>query len=451
MRSVRTSRVPDPRVAASAILWLCVYLALVLAPAVILLLGPTGPGLGFWWDLSAALGFSALAMMGVQSLLTARFRRATAPYGIDIIYYFHRYLAIVLLVILIAHPTLLIYDNPALISVLNPLSAPSHVAAGIVSLAAVLVLCATSIWRKTWRIAYEFWRRGHALLAFLAVALGLVHIEGVQYYTATPVMRLFWRLFLVSWLAVFLYVRIVRPWRVQRRPYRVIDVVEQGGDAWSLVLQPAEHSGMRFQAGQFAWLTLGSSPFRMTEHPFSFSSPPGLENGRVEFTIKALGDFTRTIGSTPRGAVAFVDGPYGAFTIDRHRAAPGFVFLAGGIGIAPIMSMLRALAIRRDRRPVVLVYACGRWERMTFREEIDSLRGELDLTVVQVLEEPPAHWAGEHGRITKDLLDRHLPVDRAGWHMFVCGPEAMRDAVERDLRDLGVALAHVHSELFDMV
>jgi predicted ferric reductase len=62
-----------------AMVWLGMYLALVLAPVIALLLGPTGPGLGFLWDLSAALGFSALAMMGVQSLLTARFRRATAP------------------------------------------------------------------------------------------------------------------------------------------------------------------------------------------------------------------------------------------------------------------------------------------------------------------------------------------------------------------------------------
>jgi predicted ferric reductase len=60
----------------------------------------------------------------------------------------------------------------------------------------------------------------------------------------------------------------------------------------------------------------------MREHPFSFSSSPAPGGRPLEFTIKALGDFTRTIGSMPPGLRAFVDGPYGAFTIDRHHG-PG--------------------------------------------------------------------------------------------------------------------------------
>lgn len=79
------------------IFWIGVYLALVLTPLIALLVGETPGGAGFWWDFSIGLGFAGLAMMGVQFILTARFRRATAPYGIDIIYFFHRYLAIIAL------------------------------------------------------------------------------------------------------------------------------------------------------------------------------------------------------------------------------------------------------------------------------------------------------------------------------------------------------------------
>ncbi|MEX1128086.1 MAG: hypothetical protein WEB50_05950, partial [Vicinamibacterales bacterium] len=167
-------------------------------------------------------------------------------------------------------------------------------------------------------------------------------------------------------------------------------------------------------------------------------------------TIKELGDFTRTIGRVPREAVAFVDGPYGAFTIDRHPA-PGYVFVAGGIGIAPIVSMLRTLADRGDRRPLLLVYAYRRWERMTFRDAIEDLRSRLNLTVVFVLEEPPEEWTGERGWITREVLDRRLPEDRLLRHVFVCGPEAMTQAIERHLRSLGVPMSHVHSELFELV
>ena len=72
----------------SATFWIGVYLLLVLAPLLVLVLGEVPQGSGFWWDFSMGLGFAAMALMCMQFLLTARFRRATAPFGLDIIYYF---------------------------------------------------------------------------------------------------------------------------------------------------------------------------------------------------------------------------------------------------------------------------------------------------------------------------------------------------------------------------
>jgi len=430
--------------------WIVVYLALVLAPLFVLLFGPTPPGAGFGWDLSMALGFAGLGMMGVQFMLTARFRRATAPYGIDVIYYFHRYLGVIALVVVVAHPALLWVVNPAIGVFFNPIRAPWHMSAGVFSLAALVVLAVTSLWRQQLHIHYEGWRVGHSLLAVGAVALALLHVEGAGYYVSSPWKRVLWSGIAVSWIAVLGYVRLVRPWRLLRAPYRVVEVVPERGDAWTLVVEPLGHQGFSFQPGQFAWLTLRSSPFAMKEHPFSFSSSPARAGGRLQFTIKELGDFTRTIKDVRPGEIAYVDGPYGAFTIDRHPA-PGYVFIAGGIGIAPIMSMLRALADRGDRRPLLLLYAYRRWERLTFREAIDGLTARLDLRVVYVLGEPPEDWRGERGWITRDVLERHLPDNRIQGRYFVCGPEAMTQAMERLLYELGVPIRRLHSELFDLV
>ncbi len=63
----------------SGAIWLSFYLGIVLAPVAILLIAPTPPGGGFWWDVSMGLGFAGLTMMAVQFVLTARFKRATAP------------------------------------------------------------------------------------------------------------------------------------------------------------------------------------------------------------------------------------------------------------------------------------------------------------------------------------------------------------------------------------
>jgi predicted ferric reductase len=273
---------------ARAAFWIAVYLLLVTAPLFALLVGPTPPGLGFWADFSLALGFSGTAMMGVQFVLTARFRRATAPYGIDIIYYFHRHLAVVATALLVAHPLILIAGEPALLELLNPLEAPGHMTAGVGSLAAMLALLASSFWRRRLGLPYESWRILHVLLAVAAVVLALAHIRGVDYYVSTPWKRALWLLVAASWLAVLLHVRVIKPWRLLRAPHRVAALCEERGDAWNLVLEPDGHPGIcRFAPGQFAWLSIRHSPFALKEHPFSISSAPS-SSGRLEFTIKEL-------------------------------------------------------------------------------------------------------------------------------------------------------------------
>lgn len=90
------------RTARDAALWLALYLALVTLPLFALLPGHGG-GFGFLWDFGLAPGYAGLAMLGVQFSLTARFRRATAPFGIDIVYYFHRYLAVLGVAVVLGH------------------------------------------------------------------------------------------------------------------------------------------------------------------------------------------------------------------------------------------------------------------------------------------------------------------------------------------------------------
>jgi len=432
-------------------IWLSVYLAIVLIPVAALLVVPTPPGGGFLWDISMGLGYAGLTMMGVQFILTARFKRATAPFGIDVIYAFHRYLAYALLVIILLHPFILIIRDPAhLDAVLTPWAAPTEISTGTISLVLLLLIVAASAFRKQLRIPYEPWRATHLFLSLGALGFAFLHIRGVSYYTEAPAIRGLWAFIGASILAVVVYVRLFRPWRLLRKPFRVTEVRPELGDSWTLAVEPEGHRGFPFQPGQFAWLTVDRSPFAMHEHPFSIASSPRPE-GRIEFVIKELGDFTRTVGRIPPGTVAYVDGPYGSFSMDRHPEAPGYVFLSGGIGIAPVISMLRTLAQRGDPRPHFAFVAHSAWDRIPLREELGELENELDLELVHVLEEPPDDWDGEEGWITSVLLNRYLPPDRKEYHYFICGPVPMIRAMESFLDELGVPPGHVHTELFDMV
>jgi ferredoxin-NADP reductase len=150
------------------------------------------------------------------------------------------------------------------------------------------------------------------------------------------------------------------------------------------------------------------------------------------------------------GTRVWVHGPFGAFTTER-KAAQGFVFLAGGIGIAPMRSMLLTMRDRGDRRHACLFQAARDETRLLFREELDALKPALNLDIAYVLEAPLDGKCDERGYITKELLQRHLPPQFRRYHYFVCGPPAMMDAVDRILVNLGIPPSAIDSERFNVV
>jgi predicted ferric reductase len=437
------------RSSVSAGLWVLAYLGAVSLPLLVLFVPPVAPGLGFWWDLSMALGFAGLAVMGVQFWLTARFKRISAPFGMDILYFFHRWVAVGGLLLVLVHFAVLRAAAPDALRPALPPEAPWHMSAGRGALLLMLLLVVSSLWRKQLRLEYDRWRIAHAAMSVAALLLAVWHVAGTAYYSGTPYKRWTWILYVSAWAGLVVYIRAYRPWRLLGRPWRVTQVTPEPGRSWTLTLQPDGHDGLSFQPGQFAWLTIERSPFAAREHPFSFSSSAATRDS-VRFTIKELGDFTNTIGTTAPGTIAYVDGPYGVFTPDRHPRAPGFVLIAGGVGIAPLMSMLRTFAHRGERRPVTLIYANNRLEDVLFRDELAELEKTLSLRVVHVILDPPDGWVGERGLVDRMVLHRALPPERSSLTCFVCGPKPMTDSVQWDLRTLDVPLRRIHLELFDM-
>jgi predicted ferric reductase len=431
-------------------LWAAIYLLFILAPLLALLAGTLPPSRGFWTEFSVALGYSGLAMMGLQFGLTARFRHVTDPWGEDVIYHFHRRISLIAVGLVVVHPLILFATGSDKLAMPASLTeVPLGAMAAFVSIGSLILLVVTALWRVRLRISYELWHAGHIALAMIAVGGGLIHMVGWGFYLADPWKRALWICMAIFWIALLFYVRLFKPLFMLRRPYRVAEVRAERGDTTTLVMRPEGHAGFRFRPGQFGWLTLWGSPFKITGHPFSFSSSAEAGDGRVEMTIRNLGDFTRVIGQVPVGRRVYLDGPYGAFTIGNP--ADMHVLIAGGIGITPMMSMIRTLADRGDKRPLVLLYGSKDWESVTFREELEAIKSRLDLTVVHVLSEPPAGWTGESGRITAEVFRRHLPPRFADHEYFICGPNVMMDAIEVALGEMKVPLAKYHSERYSFV
>ena len=429
-------------------IWGALYLLFVLGPLFALLLGRLPPARDFWTEFATAIGYAGLAMMGLQFGLTARFRFVTEPWGEDVIYHFHRQVSLVAVGLVGTHAVIMFAFSPEMRGLsMSIRDVPWGGVFAMVSLFSLIALVVMALWRLKLKLRYETWHVTHIALAVAAVVFGAAHMLGWAFYLSDPWKRMLWIGMAIFWIALLLYVRIIKPLFMLRRPYRVAEVREERGDARTLVMRPDGHGGFRFTPGQFGWLTLWDSPFKFTGHPFSFSSSAAVTDGRVEMTIRNLGDFTSRIAQVPVGQRVYLDGPYGAFTIDRNPADM-HVLIAGGVGITPMMSMLRTLADRGDKRPVTLVYGNKDWDSAIFREELESLKSRLDLKVVHVLPDPPAGWTGEKGYIDADMFKRHLPQPHADHEYFICGPNVMMDAIEKALGELGVPFAKYHSERY---
>src|SRR5262245_39357681 len=218
------------RYALNGAFWVAVYLFFVLAPLFALLAGPLPPSRDFWTELSVALGYAGLAMMGLQFGLTARFRYVTKPWGEDVIYHFHRQISLVALAMVLLHPIILVALRPQRLGMLIFYQASWRARFGALSTYSLIALVFLALWRAKLKIRYETWHLSHVVLAVITIAAGLLHMVGFGRYLVDPWKRALWIGLTIFWIGLLLYVRIVKLLFMLRRPYLVVEVRKERGD-----------------------------------------------------------------------------------------------------------------------------------------------------------------------------------------------------------------------------
>ena len=403
-------------------------------------------------ELASGAGMLAFAILLVEFVLSGRFRAVSAGIGMDVTMRFHQLFARTALVLALVHPFL--YRSP-----FNP-SYPWDVTqqatltfdlpslgSGILAWVLLGAFVLISIGRDRLDYKYETWRLMHGCGAVVIAGLILHHTLSAGRYSQDPVLAGVWiALFLVAVLSLA-YVYLVEPLVQQKRPWAVHSVRPIGLKSWELTLEPDGHQGLAFEAGQFVWLNVGNSPLSLNENPFSISSAPA-SGARLQFVIKELGDWTRTVGQIEPGTRAYLDGPHGNLVVSG-RAEPGIALIAGGIGIAPLLGIVRQLRQDGDKRPTSLVYGNRVEQQILYREELEALAREHGTKVAHVLSEPPEGWAGHTGRIDGNLIREVFSApETKQWLFVLCGPTAMMEAVEDTLIEMGVPPRQILSERF---
>lgn len=406
----------------------------------------------FWRELCIGVGLVAFAMLLLQFVLSGRLETLSGRVGIDLTMRWHQLAARTLAILVILHPLLLVASSgpPSVASAIQRfgalLTAPAY-ASGVAAWLVVLALIIAGLLRRRMPVPYEAWRLTHALGGVIALGLSAHHAFRVGLYSNYPAVGRYWYLLLALAIGVFIFIYAVKPLMLRRFPYRIRGNSKVGEGIWEIALEPIRKAHLDFNAGQFAWFSFQRFPWPGFDHPFSIASCPA-QLPEVRVLVKESGDFTRTIGQLPVGACTYIDGPHGNFTL-RERDGDSLCLVAGGIGIAPIISILRDLHAYRESRPIALIFAARAESDFVHRDEIARIAATLDLRVTYVVEHRPDRWEGRVG-----ILD--FPTIRSAVRcssperclVFLCGPTPMMLAVERHLAAIGVSPRQIVYERF---
>jgi predicted ferric reductase len=429
------------------------YVFALTAPlALALMQGP--PRQGAWGEASSATGLSAGVALMLQFVTSGRFEQLSGRIGIDVTMAFHKWSARTLAVAVLMHPLLYIapdfFADPVrgVSRILHMLTAPRYLT-GVVSLMLIVIVVLLALLRDHVGAKYEAWRASHGALALLAAGLVVHHALQAGSYSRTPPMQALWPLLAIVALASALTVYGLRAWRMRRTPWQVAGTGKLADGLWELTLRRRSGERLDYRAGQFAWLAFGRWRFPLVDHPFSITSAPSASDD-LSFIIKESGDFTNQIGAIPPGTPVGLDAPHGSFVLDE--TAETILLVAGGVGIAPILSLIRELSAREDRRPVRLVYAGARPDKMIAPQYLLTEAGRLNFRAIFLAEEADDAWPYMRGRVTSAIIEnalRDLDPNRGKFSAMLCGPGAMMCLVCDLLRAAGIPLASIHYERFD--
>ena len=232
---------------------------------------------------------------------------------------------------------------------------------------------------------------------------------------------------------------------------KVAEVVEHSSDTKTFWLEADSEKGTQklawFSAGQYLSVTLQIGDMKLTR-PYSLSSSPREAlAGRYGLTVKRVKDGLASnyiLDNWTVGTQVTVSEPLGVFTYEPLRDAKTVIGVAGGSGITPFRSLAKAIADGDEDARLILLYGSRTLEDAVFQEEFKALEGEK-FKLINVLSHEQQEGC-ESGFITAEPIKKYTPEGE--YSIFLCGPQAMYDFVDKEIEKLGLRKKFIRHELF---
>lgn len=401
---------------------------------------------GGWADASTSIAqLSGLltSMAGILGIvLVARPRSLERAFGLDRLFVWHRYLGETMALLLGVHVAAGVVEwaqGPAGYwnALRDATGRQPYMAGATVGALLVGVVTVTSLRSIRNRMAYETWWFVH-LTAYFALAISFSHqvVAGAD-FADDAVARWFWGGIHLVALGMLVWCRWGTTLTSMLRPLELRSLERLTDDTVTMRLAGPTLRSIEAEAGQFFIIRPLTRGMWWHAHPYSLSATPTTSG--IEFSIKDRGDASRAIAQLRPGTKIAVEGPYGIGTPEAAAGKP-MLFIAGGIGIAPIRALMQRLPA--NSRPVLL-YRAHASHDLVHLDELTALAARTG-GEVRTLVGPTAMLT------TKDpfgaaALTAACP-DVADRVAVLCGPERLIAAARRGLLDCGVAATDIHYE-----
>jgi predicted ferric reductase len=397
-----------------------------------------------------SMGLLAGTLIVLQFVLAARLKFLDRVFGVNSLFNVHRFVGATAAVCALMHPLFLFERLPDMGT--GPISSKQWtLLVGAALLISLWSAAGFSLWRKFAGLPFHLWWLMHKFGAFAMTAMLFVHV----YFVGAGVLEKsillpVWIAGLLGYLALLVYVKLIKPRRLAAAPFIVRSSWSPGSDARAVEIVSKDGTLPAYMPGQFAFLRFRGKEIGSEEHPFTISSSPTRKDA-LAFTIRCDGDWTQEAAAIEAGDDVIVDGPYGLFSHLVHGTkAEEILFIAGGIGVTPMLSMLRFMRDTHEKRPVTLIWSLRKLEEAVYLDELQSMKQTMPMFQLVTVASRGEGLADVVGRLDREKLEKLTENISKKAAVFLCGPPQMIESMRRDLKGLGFAGNRIHSEEFSL-
>jgi len=359
--------------------------------------------------------------------------------GLNILYRDHNRLGQIAFILLLAHPLFLLpkYTGGDLNEAAK-FFLPIHGLAensGIIGLVLMIILIVMTLYLRP---KYHIWKWTHKFFG-LAFIFGFIHLWNTHSDTSRYLpLRIYMITISTLGLIAFIYKSILGKYLIKKSHYTISEINKLNESTTEIVMLPeTENEKLNFQAGQFIFISFNNEE----SHPFTISSAPA--DRELKIIIKKLGDYTLGVNNLTPGMKCEVEGAFGAFTF-LNAENKNQIWIAGGIGITPFLSLTKALPINEGYNVDLIYCVSNRIEAVkieefnTFAEKHINQNGSLKINVFETR---------TMGRLSVEAIEK-ICGSIINKDIFICAPVPMIQSLKIQLKEKNIPNKLIHSEEF---